>query len=38
LAEGSPDADIAPTVLKYVLEDNQLTFVGQADLAEARYG
>jgi DNA-binding beta-propeller fold protein YncE len=35
LAEGSPDADIAPTVLKYVLEDNQLTFVGQADLAEA---
>ena len=35
LAEGSPDADVAPTVLKYTIEDNKLVFVGQADLAEA---
>ncbi len=35
LAEGSPDADVAPTVLKYTLENNKLTFAGQADLAEA---
>ncbi len=34
LAEGSPDADIAPTVLKYVLKNNKLHFIAQADLAE----
>ncbi len=35
LAEGSPDADVAPTVLKYTIEDNKSVFVGQADLTEA---
>ncbi len=34
LAEGSPDSDIAPTVLKYVLKENKLHFMAQADLAE----
>jgi len=34
LSEGSPDAGIAPSVLKYVLKRNQLTLVAEASLAE----
>jgi len=30
LAEGSPDADIAPTVLKYILKNNKLHFIVRA--------
>jgi len=35
LSEGSPDADIAPSILKYTLQRNQLNLVGEASLAEA---
>jgi DNA-binding beta-propeller fold protein YncE len=34
LSEGSPDAGIAPSILKYVLQRNHLTLVGEASLAE----
>ena len=34
LSEGSPDAGIAPSVLKYVLKRNELILVGEASLAE----
>lgn len=35
LSEGSPDAGIAPSILKYTLQRNQLNLVGEASLAEA---
>jgi DNA-binding beta-propeller fold protein YncE len=34
LSEGSPDADIAPSILKYTLQKNKLNLVGEASLAE----
>ena len=34
LSEGSPDAGIAPSILKYTLQRNQLNLVGEASLAE----
>jgi DNA-binding beta-propeller fold protein YncE len=34
LSEGSPDADIAPSILKYTLQRNRLNLVGEASLAE----
>ncbi len=34
LSEGSPDADIAPSILKYALKNNKLTLLGEAGLAE----
>ena len=34
LSEGSPDADIAPSILKYALKKNKLTLLGEASLAE----
>jgi len=34
LAEGNPEAGIAPSILKYVLKRNKLHFVAQAKLAE----
>ena len=34
LSEGSPDADIAPSILKYALKNNKLTLLGEASLAE----
>jgi DNA-binding beta-propeller fold protein YncE len=35
LAEGNPEAGIAPSILKYVLKRNKLQFVAQANLAES---
>lgn len=35
LSEGSPDAGIAPSILKYVLKRNKLNFVAEASLVEA---
>jgi len=34
LAEGNPDAGVAPSILKYVLKRNKLQFAAQAKLAE----
>lgn len=34
LSEGSPDAGIAPSILKYTLQRNRLNLVGEASLAE----
>jgi len=34
LSEGSPDADIAPSILKYALKNNKLTLLGEVSLAE----
>lgn len=34
LSEGSPDAGIAPSILKYALKKNQLILLGEASLAE----
>jgi DNA-binding beta-propeller fold protein YncE len=34
LSEGSPDAGIAPSILKYTLQRNKLNLVGEASLAE----
>ena len=34
LSEGAPEQGISPSVLKYVLEDDALTLVGEAHLAE----
>ena len=34
LSEGSPDAGIAPSILKYALKKNKLNLVGEASLAE----
>jgi DNA-binding beta-propeller fold protein YncE len=34
LTEGSPDAGIAPSILKYTLQRNQLNLVGEASLVE----
>jgi len=34
LSEGSPDAGIAPSILKYTLQKNKLNLVGEASLAE----
>jgi len=33
LSEGAPDVGISPSILKYVLEDNTLQFIGEASLA-----
>ncbi|MGB5963999.1 MAG: hypothetical protein WBG65_00530, partial [Sulfurimonadaceae bacterium] len=33
LSEGAPDQGISPSILKYVLEDNKLSLVGEANLA-----
>ncbi len=35
LAEGNPEAGIAPSILKYVLKHNKLQFAAQANLAES---
>ncbi|MEA2048126.1 MAG: hypothetical protein U9O64_06715 [Campylobacterota bacterium] len=34
LSEGSPDAGIAPSVLKYTLKQNKLNLIGEVSLAE----
>jgi len=34
LSEGSPDAGIAPSVLKYALKQNKLTLIAEASLAD----
>ena len=35
LSEGSPDNDIAPSILKYALKKNKLNLLGEASLAES---